>query len=92
LRPNEYDDRLIIGAVVATLGAQHLKHHPRQAKASSDDWSHHWNRRGLHLVGDLVPGGIGVMLTRLPNLADRQTCRQSDQPGDVVVVGVGGDD
>jgi hypothetical protein len=92
LRPNEDHDRLVIGVVKATLGAKHLKNHPSQTEAGSDDWVGHWNRRRLHLVHDLVPVGIGVVLARFPKLVDRQSLCQSHQPGDVVVMGVGGND
>lgn len=91
-RPDEDDDRLIIGAVVAPLGSQHLENHPRQAEACPDPWGHHWYRCGLHLLCDPVPGGIGVVVTGFPYLADRESLRESDQPGDVVVMGMGGND
>lgn len=91
-RPGEDDDRLVIGAVVAPLGSEHFENHPRQAEAGPDTWGHHWNRCGLHFLGDPVPGGIGVMVTGFPYLGDRDSRCESDEPGDVVVMGMGGND
>lgn len=92
LRLREDNDRLVIGAVIAPLGSQHLENHPLQAEAGPDTWGHHWNRCGLQLVSDLVPGGIGVVVTRFPYLGNRESRCESDQPGDVVVMGMGGND
>ena len=92
MRPSEDHDRLVIGIVIATLGAKHLENHPGQTEAGSDARVRHWNRRRLHLVPDLVPRRIGVVLARFPKLVDRQSLCQSRQPGDVVVMWVGGND
>ena len=82
---------MVVGAVITPFRTQYLERHFCQVETSSDSGNHHRNRGYFHLGCDLGPSGIGVLAARFPYLADRQALGQSDQSGDVVVVGVSGD-
>jgi hypothetical protein len=82
------DDRLVVGAVIAALGTEHLERHSAHLKAGARYRGDDWHRCCHQLSCDYVPGGIGVTLATLPNFPDRNATSQPDEADDVVVVGV----
>lgn len=88
--PGKDDDRLVVGAVIAALGTEHLERHSAHFKTRPEYRGDDWHRCCHQLGCDYVPGGIWVTLATLPHFPDGYATGQPDEAHDMVVVGVSG--